>query len=403
MNKIIISAFACDPENGSEPYVGWNWVKMLSESFDVHVITREYNREMIEKDPLSHRVKFHYYDIPFAKDKSHYWRFIKPYYVLWQFLSYLKVKNIHSKENFKLAHHITYNNLDVPGFLWLLKNAKFVWGPVGGGQLPPTELKKVYGKHWWKQTFRKRLKQFARFNPIVRTALSRSSCVLFANNETKARLNYHGRHIIMLETAIVPSTEDTIIKKSEINAPPSIVWIGRVEERKALILALQSLEGLNENHDYVFNVVGEGPLLEDMQSYVLNSKIKDKVVFHGNVKHCDVKGFLSNAKLFLFTSVQDTSGNVVLEAMNEGVPIIALNHQGVKTIVTPKCGALIDIGNYKQTTAGFSAAIEAFLSDNELSDMAGRQASEEIYKNHTWEAKRIKIEKLYSEILSCHD
>ena len=68
MKKIFISAYACEPYKGSEPGIGWNVVNQLSRYFEVHVLTRANNREVIEAfyQANSQEVKpvFHYYDLP---------------------------------------------------------------------------------------------------------------------------------------------------------------------------------------------------------------------------------------------------------------------------------------------------------------------------------------------------
>ena len=48
--KILISAYACEPDKGSEPGVGWNWAKQISRFHEVWVITRKNNRPSIEKE-----------------------------------------------------------------------------------------------------------------------------------------------------------------------------------------------------------------------------------------------------------------------------------------------------------------------------------------------------------------
>ena len=47
--KILLSAYACEPNKGSEPEVGWKWATTLSElGHEVYVITRSNNKETIE-------------------------------------------------------------------------------------------------------------------------------------------------------------------------------------------------------------------------------------------------------------------------------------------------------------------------------------------------------------------
>ena len=48
VKNILISAYACEPQKGSEPGIGWHWVVELARlEYNVHVITRSNNRENI--------------------------------------------------------------------------------------------------------------------------------------------------------------------------------------------------------------------------------------------------------------------------------------------------------------------------------------------------------------------
>ncbi|MGB8801257.1 MAG: hypothetical protein WCC97_11250, partial [Candidatus Acidiferrales bacterium] len=47
--KILLSAYACEPDKGSEPGVGWNHVKQAARFHDVWVLTRSNNRASIER------------------------------------------------------------------------------------------------------------------------------------------------------------------------------------------------------------------------------------------------------------------------------------------------------------------------------------------------------------------
>ena len=49
--KILLSAYACEPNKGSEPEVGWRWAtELLKFNNEVYVITRLNNKENIEKE-----------------------------------------------------------------------------------------------------------------------------------------------------------------------------------------------------------------------------------------------------------------------------------------------------------------------------------------------------------------
>ena len=66
--KILLSAYACEPNRGSEPEVGWNWALTLAnKGHDTFVITRKNNKKSIKKYLLKNKknnLKFIYYDLP---------------------------------------------------------------------------------------------------------------------------------------------------------------------------------------------------------------------------------------------------------------------------------------------------------------------------------------------------
>ena len=49
MDKILISAYACEPNKGSEPEVGWQWIYQLSNYYEIWVLTKGNNKDTIEK------------------------------------------------------------------------------------------------------------------------------------------------------------------------------------------------------------------------------------------------------------------------------------------------------------------------------------------------------------------
>ena len=66
--KIFVSAYACEPDLGSEIGVGWHWVLEMSKYFELWVLTRESNRHSIElwidKHAAFKNIHWLYYDCP---------------------------------------------------------------------------------------------------------------------------------------------------------------------------------------------------------------------------------------------------------------------------------------------------------------------------------------------------
>ena len=65
--KILLSAYACEPNKGSEPEVGWQWALSLSKlGHEIYVITRMNNKKNIEKYKKKNKLKIKFldYDLP---------------------------------------------------------------------------------------------------------------------------------------------------------------------------------------------------------------------------------------------------------------------------------------------------------------------------------------------------
>ena len=135
--KIFLSAYACEPDRGSEPGVGWRWAMGLASRVELHVLTRESNRVAIENalDSLSSEsplksATFVYHDLskPLLWLKKRGLLTTMAYYALWQWSASRRFAYLADEAD--VIHHLTFCTLLCPGF-WKPKKAKFVIGPVG--------------------------------------------------------------------------------------------------------------------------------------------------------------------------------------------------------------------------------------------------------------------------------
>ena len=135
--NVLISAYACEPDKGSEPAAGWNWAVAAGRNHRVTVLTRGNNRASIESatdrgDLKS--VRFEYVDLP---KWASWWKRgqlgVRTYYVLWQFAASRRARELHSTEPFDLCHHVTLANIWLPARV-RLEGVPMILGPVGEGR-----------------------------------------------------------------------------------------------------------------------------------------------------------------------------------------------------------------------------------------------------------------------------
>lgn len=408
MKKALISAFACDPNMGSEPYVGWNWLLQTLRATEQNVVllTRHMHEAPILRNlpPEFHaRLEILSFDIWGARSLDHRHRRMKAYYVLWQIAAFFLVMARQlTKYDISIIHQCTYNVADMPGFLWAVPGAHFIWGPIGGGQVPPSWAEHIYGKHWPRELRRARMKRLIRWNPLVIMASIKADKILVANEDTLNALPNLSRKkaIKSLETAIsAPVLNGEKVHNSQWN----ILWVGQLESRKALQILIDAIALMKQKDPELYSmttvtVIGTGPNEEELKNLCQNLEVEEKLKFTGPIPYTAVQQAYKSADLFAFTSVQDTSGNVLLEAMANGVPCIAFNHQGAREILSQGGGILINANCYKDAVHGFYGAISSTLKDTGRMQEMSSQAITSIEKNFLWNHKTPLLAEIYNEI-----
>lgn len=137
--------------------------------------------------------------------------------------------------------------------------------------------------------------------------------------------------------------------KKELHEGFRIVSTAGLVERKRTRLILEALFELkSEFNDLYLDIIGDGPLRQELQDYVSKKDIIDKVHFWGTLKRCDMSSVYSKSDCFILTSEVETFGVVYVEAMAAGLPVIATRCGGPEDFVNKRNGILIDVDNLEQ-------------------------------------------------------
>lgn len=122
------------------------------------------------------------------------------------------------------------------------------------------------------------------------------------------------------------------------------------------------------------------------------------IVLLGALSYDEVNSLYDNADVFVFTSLRDTSGNVVLEAMSHGLPVIAINHHGVGEIVTDETGIRIDPVSYDSVKSDLAKAIEKYAKNPDLMKQLGLAGRKRLEMYYSWENNAKVLQNIYERI-----
>ena len=126
----------------------------------------------------------------------------------------------------------------------------------------------------------------------------------------------------------VDSSKEKKVKSGE------LLYIGTIEHRKGLHLLLDSLSLLKKNNQNFFvNIVGsivDNNYYTKLLDKVSSSGLEKHVTFHGRVSSEALHDFLMTSELFIFPSLLEGYGMVIMEAMSYGIPVIAFKNSAMQ-------------------------------------------------------------------------
>lgn len=114
---------------------------------------------------------------------------------------------------------------------------------------------------------------------------------------------------------------------------PIIISCGRLGVEKNIDTLLDAFSLVAKAKDAALLLVGDGPLRERLKARAESLGIGDRTYFAGSVQPDLMPHMYAGADLFLFASLTDTQGLVLVEAKAAGLPAVAVGALGVKDMV----------------------------------------------------------------------
>ena len=349
--KILLSAYACSPTRGSEPGIGWWWaLELTRRGHEVCVLTQTHFRKSIEEHHSartgSTRLRFVYYGLPGRGDKSRRWRVPnRLYFVLWQWGAARFAKMLHRSEHFDLVHHITFGSIRIPSFMGRL-GTPFILGPVGGGESAPFNLRVGFGwRGWTTDLVRDLSNSWVRMDPLMRQAFARAKRILVTSEQTRALVPRRFQSKSHLQLAI-GCDEQNILKapqtKRRGRAGFRVLYVGRHLYWKGMHIGIRAFdEHLRSHSSSRLQIVGDGPQERQWRKYVSRLGLAESVEWTPWLSKNELVSVFDQHDVFLFPSLHDSGGMVVLEALCRGLPVVCLDLGGPGQIVDDTCGRVI--------------------------------------------------------------
>jgi glycosyltransferase involved in cell wall biosynthesis len=364
---------------------------LVHHGFEVHTITRNINRESVEKHGPVPGLTVHYLQLPIGLERLYSFSqtTMYLYYILWQWMAYRLAKKLNNLLGFHWVHHVSWGSIQLGSYLYRL-NVPFIFGPVGGGQFAPEAFKEYFLQYWSAEGKRKKVSRLLlKYNPGCRRMLKRAHAVLVSNQDTQEIAEAAGAcNIVSMLDAALPDTffPSKFIKRFPRIDKIKLLWVGRFLPRKGILLTLEVMHVLKSYSGITLTIVGDGPMRTVAELKVHEYGLQDQVTFVGAVPFSEVRDYYANHDVFFFTSLRDSGPSQLIEAMAFNLPVVTLDLHGQGQIISPETGIKIVISTPKVVVQQLADAIVDLSNDpKRYSDLS--RAAYLFAKKQTWKNK----------------
>ena len=405
--KVLVNAYACSPDMGSEPGMGWNWCVNLARHCELFIITEEEFSDRIRGAlPKLHQGShMHFYFIPVTERVRHMcwnqgdWRFYH-HYRLWQKQALAKAREICRETDIDVIHQLNMVGFREPGYLWKL-DKPMVWGPIGGMvEVPARFLATAPVRMRIIQCLKTVISwlQF-RFDPRINHAFKHADALIAAIPATQKAIKVirHRDSILIPETGCYGPMAGTVDKRDRQDF--HILWVGRFYYYKRLDLALQAIAEVRDLPRLHFHIVGTGndAQIKQYKDLAKVLRIDNICEWHGQVENGRVHDMMREADLFFFTSISEATSTVVPEAINNGLPVLCFDACGFGPLVTDRIGRKVALSSPRQAVRDFAGNIRTLYHDRNLLHTLSGNCHEAV-QSLLWEEKVRRVVDIYRKI-----
>ncbi len=219
--------------------------------------------------------------------------------------------------------------------------------------------------------------------------------LVMANSHTlKKRFEQEGfQNILVLNHPFSTATT-----KSSPAVTPLIGFIGRLVPEKGGFFLLRAFAQIVKKFpEAKLLLVGDGPEAAPLKKWAQEKGVTDSISFISHIPYQELDKTFSKVWVQVVPSVwEEPFGNVVIEAMLRGTPVVASQIGGLtETIVHEKTGLLVPPGNVDE----LAAAVERLLRDAPLSKKISRAAQSEAEKKYALSPFLDTMEELMRDLI----
>jgi glycosyltransferase involved in cell wall biosynthesis len=409
----LLIAEAANPEWVSVPLIGWSLARAIAERTSVHLVTQVRNRDALLRAGLSESRDFT------AIDSEHLaapiWRLANALrggqgagwttlsavttasYYYFEWLVWKQFGEAIQHGEYSIVHRITPLSPTIPSTLakhCARASVPFVLGPLNGGIPWPRAFTnaRLREREWLSY-----LRGAYKLLPAYRSTLHNATAIIAGSRSTLSEIpqRFRDKCIYVPENAVDPkrfsgATSNRCAKVLQ------ACFVGRLVPYKGPDIVLEAVAPLIRTGRLRLDIIGDGPMMKSLQAFVLEHGLQTGATLQGWVAHEKLQPLMLDSNIFLFPSIREFGGGVVLEAMAMGIVPVVVDYGGPAELVTQSTGFKIPLGSRQSIVERLRAVVTAICDEPaqlEVKSAASRSRVESLF---TWDAKANHILEIYN-------
>ena len=414
--RILLLAEACNPDWTSVPLVGYNVVRALAERSDLRITlaTHPRNRASLEKDPLAGMVEIIYPDNEYVAARIYRlaqllrggsgkgWTtntaFESISYLFFEKELNKLVRHRLGTGEFDIIHRVTPVTPTVGSPLASWTKVPMILGPLNGGLPWPPEYPQLRKQE---NEFLVPLRKLYKLMPYYGATYRHLRACIAGSQHTASEIptTFRGRRYLLPENGVNPAT----FTLAEGWTPPAekfrFVTVGRLVPYKGLWLTLAAMRDSELLKSCELLVIGDGPDRGKLELMIRDFGLENSVRMLGHLDQKSLSAEMRSSQCFVFPSLREFGGGVVLEAMACGLPSIIVDYGGPRDLIDGNSGILLPMQPEAPMVESLRSSMERVVREPDLCKRLAGNALDRIRAEFTWDKKAEKLTAIYRETL----
>jgi glycosyltransferase involved in cell wall biosynthesis len=167
-----------------------------------------------------------------------------------------------------------------------------------------------------------------------------------------------------------------------------LLFVGRLVPYKGAQFVIRALERLPKSVE--LTLAGEGPYRAELEALAEELGVAGRCHFLGRVGHDELTAVYQTSGVFVFPSVRESGGMVVLEAMAHGLPCVVAGWGGPQTY-TEDAGVQLSVESPSVLEGELVHALERMLDDPDGSRAMGERSQQVVAEQYLWTPKAARL------------